>query len=171
LIKLEFFNYFDNQSFEKYENQFGRLPSKLSDWDLYKEYISRFKLPFDFLIKKEVEEIVDKELLFQLLASSESYSILFEITDNDEIDVQYHLAFDYPKYRVSLSDIEASEVQSKCLEFLISHLSNEVKLANEFGSKEDIKKHKQEQINQFYDKVVPMLKLKRNGHNQFGAGV
>lgn len=178
-----FFNKLNKRALTNYENQFGRLPSKVNDWEVYKEYISKFNLPFDFLIRKEVEEIIDKQILFQFLASSEVYKIQFEITDNDEIVVLYDLARYYGYGTVTgeyvsetgakgsddigvknLSEIEVSDIQSICLVLLFNHLNTEMELAEQCDSKEEVKEYKKKRIYHFKEKIVPMLKLQRKVH-------
>lgn len=149
----------DKKVLKEYEKLFGRLPSKVSEWKLYKEYISKFQLPSDFLVQEEVCEVIDKQVLFQFIASMVDHSIRFEITDKDEVVVIFYYTDGNPRFEGKLSEIDVDGAKFYYLAFLINHLKKELEYAKNDESQKKANELKEEHITLFQEERVPMLDL------------
>ena len=160
LDEQEDFDYSGKRVLMDYEKLFGRLPSKLTDWQHYNDYISKFQLPFDFYLQDGVDEIIDKHILFQFIASLIDILVRLELTDKNEITVIYCSEED--GLETDLSGLDADEIKSLCKSFLIKHLKKAIKEAITIRAekREKAKEAKEEHIKCFQEKVIPSLRLK-----------
>jgi hypothetical protein len=154
----------DKEALKDYEKEFGKLPPKLTDWNYYNDYISKFQLPFDFYLQDGVDEVIDKHILFQFIASLIDILVRVEFTDKDEITIIYCSEDDFDE--TDLSELDEDEVKSLCRSFLTKHLKKAVEDATTIGTekREKAKEAKEEHIKCFQEKVIPSLKLRIKTH-------
>lgn len=75
----------------KYEEQFGEIPDKIEDMNLYKEYLSLFEFSKGFVgnlhLPEDLEDAYDYDLLLKLCSGSFSSEMYFEIGKENKIEL------------------------------------------------------------------------------------
>ena len=149
---------------EKYSKYYGPQENvSIYDTALYKDYLSKFDIPFKLVVKKEIEDTFDWDLLLRLVAGSFSseYDLLFDENSRHSIP-KVHLYISVSRNNVNITK-ELSELWSvqviRLFEIYLEEQMNLFSLMKENNEKdkEPILEEQRMRISWFNMKTAPLV--------------